>query len=243
MFMLSFHNSSAKADTPIDVTDRVNMTFHSETNGVVEIDLTFDGITNVFPNGITSGTWVNDHATMGSVDLMQYIKIGDKTARTLVNENNAKPVASQYKGIVNGWGGMWAPVAVQVDNNGIIRIKTLTKYCTYETLVITLVSDGFTWETSEGKTLTLTDDVVFYNDGGDFVKYNGEIDVTDRVNMTFHSETNGIVEIGLMFTGITDISDGSSFWVNDHPTSGSVDLMQYIKIGDKTARELVNENN
>ena len=242
----SYGGFFARANTETDVTDKVDMAFHSEYNGIVEIDLTFDGITNVFPVGTTSGTWVNDHADLGSVDLMRFIKIGNKTARTIVNENNAKPVSQQYKGIVNGWGGQWAPVAVLVDGNGIIRIKVLTQFCAYENLVVTLVSDGFRWETSDGNTLTLTKDVVYYNKDGEFTELKGELDVASRVDMIKASESGGIVEIDLTFDGITNVwPDGttSGTWVNDHADLGSVDLMQFIRIGDKTARTIVNENN
>ena len=65
----------------VDVTNEANMIFHSETDTTVEIDLTFGARTHVFPAGTTGATWVNDHADMGDVDLMQYIKIGGKTAR------------------------------------------------------------------------------------------------------------------------------------------------------------------
>ena len=239
--LFSYGGFFARASTETDVTDKVNMAFHSENNGIVEIDLTFDGITNVFPVGITGATWVNDHAGMGSVDLMRFIKIGNKTAREIVAGN------TQYKGseFPMSMGGVYAPIGVQVDRNGIIRIKVMTKYCTYENLVVTLVSDGFSWKTSDGNTLTLTKDVVYYNKGGEFTELKGELDVASRVDMIKLSENNGIVEIDLTFDGITNVfPDGitGGTWVNDHASMGSVDLMRFIKIGNKTAREIVAGN-
>ena len=238
----------AETVTTTDVSNEVNMAFHSEKNGVVEIDLTFGTRTSVYPAGVTSAFWVNDNPTKGSVDLMQYIKIGDKTARELVEANKT---SNQYKGgdAPMSWGGQFAPIGVLVDGNGIIRIKTLTAYCAYENLSITLLSNGFNWSVNDSTlgtyTMTLAKDVEFAYQNGSFSEVVTEMDVTDKVQMKLHSNTTAVVEMLLTFDGISNVYPAgvtSAFWVNDNPTKGSVDLMQYIKIGDKTARELVEAN-
>lgn len=248
--------SVAKAETAtvntnsVDVASEVNMAFHSETDTTVEIDLTFGNKTHVFPVGTTSATWVNDHATMGDVDLMQYIKIGGKTAREIVVANAHGQLDKAYKGpISTSLGGEYAPIGVLVDSNGIIRIKTLTDYCAYENLTITLVSEGFAWTVNDPTlgtyTMTLSKDITFYNNNGKFVPLSEKLDVTSKVDMQLHSEINGVVEVNMTFANVSNIfpvGKTSATWVNDNSTMGDVDLMSYIKIGDKTAREIVVAN-
>ncbi len=245
----------AKAETmavstaTVDVAGEANMKFHSEANGVVEIELTFGSRKHVFPEGTTSATWVNDHADMGDVDLMEYIKIGGKTARELVVANGEGQTSYKGGSAPMSWGGQYAPVGVLVDNNGIIRIKTLTAYCSYENLTITLESEGFAWTVNDPNmgtyTMTLSKDVTFYNDNGQFVPLSEKLDVTSKVDMCFHSETNGVVEVDMFFANVSNVfpvGKTSATWANDNANMGDVDLMQYIKIGDKTAREIVEAN-
>lgn len=233
----------------VDVASEVNMKFHSEANGVVEIELTFGDRKHVFPEGTTSATWANDHANMGDVDLMEYIKIGGKTARELVVANGEGQTSYKGGSAPMSWGGQYAPVGVLVDNNGIIRIKTLTAYCSYENLTITLESEGFAWtvnDTTLGTyTMTLSKDVTFYNNNGQFVPLSEKLDVTSKVDMRFHSEANGVVEVDMSFVNVSSVfpvGKTEATWANDNANMGDVDLMQYIKIGDKTAREIVTAN-
>lgn len=234
----------------VDVAGETNMTFHSETSTTVEIDLTFGSRTHVFPVGTTTATWVNDHASMGDVDLMQYIKIGEKTAREIVTANANGQLDKAYKGpISSSLGGQYSPIGVLVDSNGIIRIKTLTEYCAYENLTITLVSDGFAWTVNDPTlgtyTMTLSEDVTFYHKDGQFVRLSEELDVTSKVAMGLHSVANGVVEVDMTIGGVSNVmpvGTTAATWVNDHANMGNIDLMEYIKIGDRTAREIVTAN-
>ena len=264
--LFSYGGFFARASTETDVTDKVNMAFHSEKNGIVEIDLTFDGITNVFPDGITGATWVNDHAGMGSVDLMQFIKIGNKTARAIVNENKAKPAAQQYKGsdFPMTMGSWYAPIAVLVDGNGIIRIKVMTDYCAYENLEITLVSEGFSWQVTDpvfgNVTLTLSKNRTFVDYNGQFVEKLNRVVLDDKVQVTVNGfDLNGASDLVMKFEGIAEVravdvekdlsgNIKNGQWVNDNTKgygndySRGVDLMKYILINGRTAREIVEDN-
>ena len=245
----------AETVTTTDVSNEVNMAFHSEKNGVVEIDLTFGTRTSVYPAGVTSAFWVNDNPTKGSVDLMQYIKIGDKTARELVDANKT---SNQYKGgdAPMSWGGQFAPIGVLVDGNGIIRIKTLTAYCTYENLSITLMS-GLKWTSTstEGKvSYTTNKDVTYCYANGYFYSVEKTKDVSDKISLQINNTTNNTpakdgtyTTIWMSFDGVEQVlhaGASGSFWVNDNPTNNSngVDLMKYIYINGKSARSIVSAN-
>ena len=233
----------------INVNDKVNMVKSYESGGIVEINLTFDGITNVFPSGITGTTWINDHASTGTMDLMSKIKVGDATARAIVASNT---IYSGQGGAPMSWGGTWAPIGVVIDSNGIIRIKTYTAYCTYSNLKITLCS-GFAWQTSDGKLLKCTQDVVYSTDNGLFLNEAMEkIDVGANASFVLNSVNNNTPandgtysRITLTFSGVTNYMHLNStatggFWVNDNPTvhSGGVDLMEYIWINGNSARAI-----
>ena len=245
----------AETVTTTDVSNEVIMAFHSDKNGVVEIDLTFGTRTSVYPAGVTSAFWVNDNPTKGSVDLMQYIKIGDKTARELVKANQT---SNQYKGgsFPMSNGGVYAPIGVLVDNNGIIRIKVLTAYCTYENLSITLMS-GLKWTSTstEGKvSYTTNKDVTYCYANGYFYSVEKTKDVSDKISLQINNTTNNTpakdgtyTTIWMSFDGVEQVlhaGASGSFWVNDNPTNNSngVDLMKYIYINGKSARSIVSAN-
>ena len=257
------NDSFSEVIEEVDVTEKVQMNYHSNTNGVVEIDLGFDGVNNIYPAGVRSATYVNDNANKGSVDLMQYIKIGNKTARELVQAN--KNGTSSYSGgsfpMTNG--GVYAPVAVLMDNNGVIRIRVLTAYCAYEDLSITLTK-GLKWTstTTENKvSYTTNEDVTFSYDNGYFMNNETvKADVSDKINLIIHSENDTklttpagdgtYTSISMSFEDIAKVMHKNStstggFWVNDNATkhSDGVDLMKYIYINGKSARSIVDTNN
>ena len=233
----------------VDVTEKAVMKFNSKSATVVEIGLTFDGVSNVLPAG-TSSFFVNDHASTGSVDLMQYIKIGDKTSRDIVKNN------TQYSGVVGNLGGVFAPIAVQVDNNGIIRIKTLLAYCQYENLEITLVG-GLKWTstTAQGKvSYTTSKDVTYRYINGYFYNVEKTVNVSDKIGLSIQNTTNNTpakdgtyTTIFMSFDGIDQVlhkAASGSFWVNDNATNNSngIDLMQYIYVNGNSARAIVSSN-
>lgn len=242
----------------VDVTEKVQMNYHSNTNGVVEIGLGFDGVNNIYPAGVRSATYVNDNANKGSVDLMQYVKIGNKTARELVQAN--KNGTTSYKGgsFPMSNGGVYAPVAVLMDNNGVIRIRVLTAYCAYEDLSITLTK-GLKWTstTRENKvSYTTNEDVTFSYDNGYFINdKTAKADVSDKINLAIHTLDKTQIttpkgdgtytSVSMSFEGVAKVMHKNStatggFWVNDNATkhSDGVDLMQYIYINGKSARSI-----
>lgn len=250
------NDSFSEVIEEVDVTEKVQMNYHSNTNGVVEIDLGFDGVNNIYPAGVRSATYVNDNANKGSVDLMQYIKIGNKTARELVQAN--KNGTTSYSGgsfpMTNG--GVYAPVAVLMDNNGVIRIRVLTAYCAYEDLSITLTK-GLKWTSTstEGKvSYTTNKDVTYCYANGYFYSVEKTKDVSDKISLQINNTTNNTpakdgtyTTIWMSFDGVEQVlhaGASGSFWVNDNPTNNSngVDLMKYIYINGKSARSIVSAN-
>lgn len=241
-----------EATTKVDAKDAARLVYHSESGGILEIDLKFDGVSNVYPSGVTSATWVNDHASMGTMDLMSKIKIGANTARAIVNSNS---IYSGVGGAPMSWGGTWAPIGVVVDGNGVIRIKIYSDYCSYSNLSITVAS-GLVWFTSDGVMIKCTEDVVYSYDNGAFVNVNAErINVDGKANLSLVSTNNNTPasdgtysKINLTFDGITNYMNFNAasgarggFWVNDNATNNSagVDLMNYVYINGSSARSLV----
>lgn len=241
----------------IDVTDQVKMNFASDNGKIVQVDLSFDGVDNVLPVGVTSEYWVNDNATKGgNVDLMQYIKFGNSTARAIVASNTI------YSGLIGNLGGQYAPVGALVSYNGVIYLKALTAYCKYENLSITLMS-GLKWTstTETGKVnYVISKDVTFSYDNGYFMNNEAaKTDVSDKVNLTIHSDAHTQIatpagdgtytSVSMTFGGVANVMHKNStstggFWVNDNATnhSGGVDLMKYIYINGKSARSIVSSN-
>ena len=242
----------------VDVTDKVKMDFASDNGHTVQINLSFDGVTNVLPAGVTSEYWVNDNANKGgNVDLMSYIKFGNSTARAIVASNTI------YSGLIGNFGGVYAPVGALVSYNGKIYLKALTAYCKYENLSITLMS-GLKWTstTETGKvSYVISEDVTFSYDNGYFMNNEtAKTDVSEKVNLTIHSDANTqkntpagdgtYTSVSMTFDGVANVMHKNStstggFWVNDNKTnySDGVDLMKYIYINGKSARSIVDSNN
>lgn len=234
-----------------DATDDVKMTYSGESGGVYEIDFTLDGVSNVLPAGL-GATWANDNASKFNVDPMSHIKIGNNTSRSIVASNG--PYSGQGSAPMS-WGGVYAPIGVLVDTNGIIRIKIYSNYCAYNSLSITLVS-GLKLVSTVGNDkimYTINSDVTFSYDSGVFIN-----EAVDKVNVganasfVLQSVNNNTPAgdgkysvIRLTFSGITNYmhlnsSSTGGFWVNDNPTnnSGGIDLMEYIWINGNSARAI-----
>ena len=253
---------SAEEANSVDVTEKLKLAFDSEklADGWPSLifKLSFDEIASgLLPNG-ESDYWINDNPGKGSVDLMQYLLINGRSAREIVQDN--ADGKTSYIGTINDTlGGVFAPVAICVHDKNL-EIFVQKQYLTdngmekpFSDLKLTLKS-GVNWECEAGK-LTTTQDVTYGFVDGNFTEITdtppaeeqlNRITVDEKASIDIHgTDVNGAADLMLKFDGISNVSPtGETFWVNDHPYdfSRDVDLMEYILINGRSARDIVTEN-
>ncbi|MBQ8394931.1 MAG: hypothetical protein IJX49_05095, partial [Clostridia bacterium] len=95
------------------------------------------------------GAYLNDHADTFGIDLMDYIYVNGKSARTIFNERGGDDGAfEKYPGSTLEIKGSWAPITVEVlpyNGTTAIRVDVDKRYIPTASLEVTLKACEFTY--------------------------------------------------------------------------------------------------
>ncbi|MBQ7373305.1 MAG: InlB B-repeat-containing protein [Clostridia bacterium] len=180
-------SKSVKAEgTPIDVSDTITITIDdwmTESGNATDCKTFSLRVLGSGANGYLyeylvvnssiQGYW-NDNgstfATTNGVDIRDYIWFNNASLNSIINENNTKPDAEQYKGTTFplSVGGVYSPIALET-NDSFAKFMVLKAWMPENGFVITIKS-GFKLLLSDGNTIETTKDVSFLYSNGTISK-------------------------------------------------------------------------
>jgi hypothetical protein len=166
----------------------------------------------------TGGFWVNDNATnhSGGVDLMKYIYINGKSARSIVSSN------SVYSGLVLASKG-FGPVAVCVWPTSI-EIRVRNDYVNYSDLFITL-KGGLGWFVQDGTFLKTTKDQTFCVKANSTLFENVETALAeDTFDMMKGASVRTSEYAGIRFSALYNAEE-LNYWMNNNGCTVEVGML------------------
>ncbi len=162
-------------DALYDVTETLQMTQTAVTaEERTEVTISFGMSFTAEAGTLADPFAINQHQNFNYAgdSLMNYILIGDGQTQRSAYEictDNANDITSYKPGA--GWmsmGGIWAPVLVQVPADGSgIKVSVYTGYLAEGAFTVTLKA-GWSWNTANGMTMRVTEDVTFGWQNGQF---------------------------------------------------------------------------
>ena len=162
-------------DALYDVTNTLQMTQTAVTaEERTEVTISFGMSFTAEAGTLADPFAINQHQNFNYAgdSLMNYILIGDGQTQRSAYEictDNANDITSYKPGA--GWmsmGGIWAPVLVQVPADGSgIKVSVYTGYLAEGAFTVMLKA-GWSWNTANGMTMRVTEDVTFGWQNGQF---------------------------------------------------------------------------
>ncbi|MBR1974311.1 MAG: hypothetical protein IKA20_00500 [Clostridia bacterium] len=248
------------ADTSISMENRSGWNSALNPDSYYFAILHNGGTTGWLNTPSVTGYWNDNGASLAQqnygVDIMKYIYINDKSARELV-EANAAGVTS-YKGtdafpLTNG--GIFAPITVESTSGSGLMIRIMKELATTFTLTF---KAGFAITCEHNDVLYVNTDIVYEFDGTNFTRTFDAfeyVDATETIGIENRTDWDITKNPNSYYFAML-YTKGTNGWLNTPSVTGywndngaslaqqnhGVDIMKYIYVNDKSARELVEAN-